>query len=212
MKTALVLIASLAIAALVGCGGNSNIKEDPAALHGDYSGKDNSGSYAVIRARGNIPHVPESNGKQARYSQDEVDQILHFDADCQAQLYEQLPGTAQAAFKEGGWSAVATGIGEGLFAMAFPGAIIHQYVAGGAGIGAAIGANSGRYRQETSEMGALGYCMLLQAWDAKDRYHILEGINIVPWYGNGKVELPKAVDSTTATTLPHVQRSTPPPR
>lgn len=206
------LIAILATAVLAGCGGNSNIKENPAALHGDYSGKDNSGSYAVIRDRGNIPHVPESNGKQAKWSQDEVDQILHFDADCQSQLYEQLPGTAQAMIKEGGWSALATGIGEGLFAMAFPGAIIRQYIKGGAGIGAVTGANSGRYRQETSEMGALGYCVLLQAWNAKDRYHILRGLSIVPWYGNGKVELPKAVDNTTAPTLPYVKSSTPPPR
>ena len=130
--------------------------------------------------------------------------MLHLDAHCQAELFKQLPGWAQAIVKEGGWSALAVAVGQGAFASAFPGAQVARYILGGLGYGAFAGANTGRYRQDGSEKGAMAYCMLLQTWESNQRYGILEGILIVPWYGNGQVELPKAADKVDAPTLPRV--------
>ncbi len=187
------------------------LKSDPAALHGDYSGKDFSGSVAFVLAPGDIPGIPESKGKRARWSPVEIEQTLYIDADCQSQLYLQLPGVMQALVKEGGWSALATAVGEGLFASVFPGAAVATYMRGGAGIGAATGANTGRYRQDSSVKGALGYCDVLNLWETKYRYpgH-LTGINAVPWYGNGQTTLPKAKDSRDAPTLPPIRGYLPP--
>lgn len=204
------LIAALAILGLGlgGCAGidaGGNLHEDPAALHGDYSGKDFSGSFAVIRAPGDIPGIPASNGKRARWSPIEQKQVLYIDADCQKQLFEQLPGWAQALAKESGWSALATAVGEGGFASAFPGAEVTRYFLGGLGYGASAGLNTARYRQDSSEKGSLGYCALLNVWETKSRYPgNLEGINIVPWFGNGHATLPDTTDATTAPRLPHV--------
>ena len=213
MKTALRLIAILAMAALLaGCGGGvQNIRENPAALRGDFSGKDFSGSYAVVLTAGDIPHAPDSKGKRGRWSQIEVDQVLYLDAYCQSELFKQLPGWAQAIVTEGGWSALAVAIGEGGFASAFPGAEVARFVLGGFGFGFATGANTGRYRQESSAKGAQGYCVLLQVWEAKNRYKILEGVHVVPWYGNGNTGLPKARDRTSAPRLPYVPSGQMPP-
>lgn len=206
MKTKWFNVALAAMAALLlagcGAGGMENIRKDPAALKGDLSGKDFSGSYAPIRAAGDIPHAPASNGKQARWSQIEVDQILYLDAYCQSELFKQLPKWAQAIAGEGGWSALATAVGEGAFASAFPGADVARYVLGGLGFGFASGANTGRYRQDGSEKGAMAYCMVLQIWEARNRYQILEGISAVPWYGNGTTTLPKATNSTSDPATP----------
>lgn len=210
MKT-IVNIALAAITALLLVGCATTIKEKPAALHGDYSGKDFSGSYAIIRAAGDIPHTPKSFGKQARWSQTEVDQILYLDAHCQSELFKQLPTWAQAIVQEGGWLALATAVGEGAFASAFPGADVARYVLGGLGFGFASGANTGRYRQDGSEKGAMGYCMVLQIWEARNRYQILEGINAVPWYGDGTTTVPKATSKAEDPTLPHVSGAFPLP-
>lgn len=215
MKRIISLIAVVAMLFLgAGCAhidAGGTIHKDPAALHGDYSGKDSSGSFAIIRDAGDIPHVPESNGKTARWSQVEVDQVAYLDAVCQQQLFEQLPGWAQAIAKEGGWTALAVAIGEGGFAAAFPGAEMARYFLGGLGYGAAAGANNGRIRQDSSEKVAVGYCVLLQVWDARNRYHILEGINVIPWYGNGHTELPGAENSSGKQPLRHVDQGDAPP-
>ncbi len=154
-----------------------------------------SGTYAVVPEAGNIPYVPESNGKQARWSNVELSQVLYLDKYCQEKLFPQLPGWAQAIVKEGGWSALVIAIGEGGFAAAFPGANIARYMLGGLGYGFAAGTNTGRYRQSTSEKAAQSYCVARQVQDAGQRYGILGGIEIIPWYGNGRVSLPKATDS-----------------
>lgn len=206
--TALLAVTALFLGA---CSSVNTIREDPAALHGDYSGKDFSGAYALVRVAGDIPGVPESKGKKARWSQTEVNQVLYLDAHCQTELFKQLPGWAQAIVKEGGWSALATAIGEGGFAAAFPGAEVARYMLGGLGFGLATGANTGRYRQDSSVKGAQGYCVLLQVWEARNRYHILEGILPIPWYGNGETTLPKASDTAQTPTLPHVTNSGAPP-
>ena len=210
MKTSywLAILASVVLA-LGGCGTKA-IKKDPAAPHRDYSGKDFSGAYAVVRVASDIPHVPLSKGKQARWSKIEVDQMLYLDAHCQSELFKQLPDWAQAIVKEGGWSALATAVGEGAFASAFPGVEVAHYVLGGLGFGTAIGANTGRYRQESSLKGSQGYCVLMQVWDVRNRYSILEGILPIPWSGNGAAKLPKASDATSAPTLPPANRSAPP--
>lgn len=208
-------IAILAIAVLlVGACSTNTIKENPAALRGDYSGKDFSGTVAFVSVASDIPHVPSSRGKKPRLSQIEVDQFLHLDAHCQAELFKQLPGWAQAIAKEGGWSALAIAVGQAGFAAAFPGAEIVRYFLGGLGYGAVAGANTGRYRQESSEKGSMGYCVVLEMWAVQNRYPgTLEGFLAVPWYGNGQTTLPKATDSTTAPTLPYVGNSRlPPPR
>ncbi|MCR4275890.1 MAG: hypothetical protein NUV90_00700 [Candidatus Parcubacteria bacterium] len=209
------ILASISLFGLIsGCATDiaGTIKKDPAALHGDYSGKDLSGAFAVIRAPGDIPHLPASNGKRARLSQIEIDQILYLDADCQAQLFEQLPGWAQAVVKEGGWGALATGIGEWAFASYFPGAVVSHYLQGGAVLGAVTGANSGRSRQETSAKGAQAYCVILQLYETKNRYPgTLPGINVVPWYGNGDVGLQKSTNATTDPTLSPVRGNQMPP-
>ncbi len=216
-KTFAIFAALAALTTLSGCASidaGGNMCGDPAALHGDYSGKDFSGSFAVIRAAGDIPGIPASKGKRARWSKIEKEQVLYLDADCQQQLFEQLPGWAQALAKESGWSALATAVGEGGFASAFPGAEVTRYFLGGLGYGASAGLNTARYRQDSSEKGSLGYCVLLQIWETKNRYpgH-LEGINVVPWYGDGHTSLPDATDATTAPQLPHTAKRTPlPPR
>lgn len=204
-------LAIVAMLALGACATTDTIKKDPAALKGDYSGKDFSGSYAVIATAGNIPHAPTSNGKQARWSATERDQLLYLDAHCQAELFKQLPGWAQAIVTEGGWSALAIAVGEGAFASAFPGAAVARYVLGGLGYGAFAGMNTGRYRQDGSEKSAQAYCVMMQVWDTRNRYHILEGINVIPWYGNGNTEMPKPTSDAKKPTLPHVSdRGLPP--
>ncbi len=162
---------------------------------GDRGGKF-SGAYAVVPAAGDIPYVPASNGKQARWSKVERTQILYLDKYCQGKLFHQLPGWAQAIAKEGGWSALAIAVGEGGFAAAFPGADIVRYMLGGLGYGFTAGMNTGRYRQSTSEKSAQGYCVEQQVRDANHHYHILGGIEIIPWFGNGRTTLPKAADSS----------------
>ncbi len=213
----LVLAAFAALSLLGGCASidaGGNLHKDPAALSGDYSGKDFSGSFAVVKLPANIPGVPESNGAHARWSDTEIQQVLYLDADCQKQLFEQLPGWAQAIAKEGGWSALAVAVGEAGFASAFPGAETVRYFLGGLGYGAAAGMNTGRYRQDGAEKGSIGYCVLLQAWEAKSRYHILQGINFVPWYGNGHTSLPAATGNVSDPSLPYVNTGgvTPPGR
>lgn len=195
---------------IVGCGSNPVINEKPAALGGDYSGKDFSGSYAVVMTASDIPGVPASKGKKARWSDEEVKQVLYLDAHCQAELFKLLPGWAQAIVKEGGWSALAIAVGQGAFASAFPGAEVARYILGGLGYGAFAGMNTGRYRQDSSEKSSMAYCMVLQAWDANRRYGILEGALIVPWYGNGQVELPKATSKTSDPVLPRASGDRPP--
>ncbi len=202
------LIAVLAMLSLAAC---STINKDPAALHGDYSGKDSSGSFAVILAAGDIPGVPESKGKRARWSDTEVEQVLYLDADCQAQLYEQLPGWARAIVEEGGFSALAVAVGQVGFAAAFPGADLVRYFLGGLGYGAFAGANTGRYRQDSSQKAAVGYCVIMQIWEAKKRYGILEGVNAILWYGDGQSTIPKAINDRKAPTLPRVGGNDMPP-
>ena len=207
--TALLLSGLLGGCASIDAAGN--LHKDPAALSGDYSGKDFSGSFAVVRLPEDIPGVPESHGAHARWSETEKQQVLFFDGDCQKQLFEQLPGWAQAIAKESGWSALAVAVGEGGFAAAFPGAEVTRYFLGGLGYGAAAGLNTGRYRQDGAEKGSIGYCVLLQAWEAKSRYHILQGINFVPWYGNGHTSLPAATDNISDPTLPYTNSGGAPP-
>ena len=203
------ILASITLFGLLGgCATDiaGTIKEDPAALHGDYSGKDLSGAFAVIRAPSNIPYLPASKDKEARLSDIEIAQILHLDADCQKQLFDQLPGWAQSVVKEGGWGALATGVGEWAFASYFPGAVVAHYLQGGAVLGAAGGANSGRARQESSTKSAQAYCMVLQLQETKNRYPgTLSGINVVPWVGSGKVMVPKATNAVTDPTLPPIR-------
>lgn len=160
-----------------------------------------SGTYAVVPAAGDIPYVPASKGKQARWSEVERTQVLYLDQYCQGKLFNQLPGWAQAIAKEGGWSALAIAIGEGGFAAAFPGAEVARYMLGGLGYGFAAGTNTGRYRQSTSEKSAQAYCVAQQVKDANHQYHILGGIEIVPWFGNGRTTLQKATDSKKPPTL-----------
>lgn len=207
-------IAILASITLGACGGTGTIKPDPAALHGDFSGKDFSGAVAFVPVASNIPRVPASNGKKPRLSEVEIEQMLYIDAHCQTELFKQLPGWAQAIAKEGGWSALAIAVGEAGFAAEFPGAEVARYFLGGLGYGFFAGTNTGRYRQESSEKGSQGYCVVLQMWAVQNRYPgTLEGFLAVPWYGNGQTSLPKATDSPTAPTLPHVSNSRlPPPR
>jgi len=214
-NSSLILVAILATTILSGCAGidaGGTIRKNPAALHSDYSGKDFSGSFATIRLPGDIPGVPESKGKRARWSQTEVEQVLYLDADCQRQLFEQLPGWAQAIVKEGGWSALVIAVGQGGFAAAFPGARMANYALGGLGYGFAAGTNTGRYRQDGSEKSAVGYCVVLNAWEAKKRYGMLQGINFTPWYGNGHSELPKPANDRNAPILPPAMYNGPPPQ
>ncbi len=183
---------------MAGCAGidaGGNIHKD---------GRNFSGTFAVVKLPGNIPYIPASNGKGARLSQIEIDQILYLDASCQQQLFEQLPGWAQAIVKEGGWSALVVAVGEYGFASAFPGVELVRYFLGGLGYGSAAGINTARIRQDGSEKAAQGYCVLLQVWELKKRYHALEGVSIIPWYGDGHVAAPKATDKTSTPTLSHV--------
>ncbi|PIR82970.1 hypothetical protein COU19_03095 [Candidatus Kaiserbacteria bacterium CG10_big_fil_rev_8_21_14_0_10_56_12] len=188
ITTSAVAVAAVLMLGLLG--GCSTIDPDAPALHGDYSGDGFSGAVAVVRLPGDIPHVPESRGKAARWSSVEMSQVLFLDADCQRQLYSKLPSWAQAIAKEGGWGALAVAVGEGAFVSAFPGADVVRYVLGGLGYGAAAGANTGRYRQDGAEKAAQGYCVMLNAWEAKQRYGILTGLNFVLWYGDGHTSLP----------------------
>lgn len=215
IKVCLAALASLAAIILGACSAidaGGTINEDPPALHGDFSGKGFSGAYAVIPAAGDIPHVPASKGKRARISQVEIDQILYLDGHCQSELFKQLPGWAQAIVKEGGWSALVVAVGQTGFASFFPGADLVRYFLGGLGYGFAAGTNTGRYRQDSSEKSSQAYCMILQAWDAKRRYPgTLEGVQIIPWYGNGHIEAPKATSDAKAPTLPPVKGDEMPP-
>ncbi len=208
------LVAVLLIGATTGCavtGAGGTIHEDPAALHGDYSGKGFSGSVAVIRLPGDIPHVPESNGKRARWTQVERDQVLYLDADCQMQLYKQLPGWAQAIVREGGWQALATAVGQMALKIAVPELDVVRYALAGMGYGAPSGANTGRYRQDSSEKSAQGYCLIMNGWEAKKQYGILPGVNFIPWVGDGHSELPAAESGGSGHGLPKITNDEPPP-
>ncbi|MFA7302581.1 MAG: hypothetical protein WC030_02430 [Candidatus Paceibacterota bacterium] len=199
------LVATALLFGLAGCAAidaGGTIRKDAAALHGDYSGEGFSGAVSVVRLPGDIPGVPESAGKTARWSQIEVEQVLYLDADCQRQLFDQLPGWAQAIAKEGGWSALAVAVGQVGFAAAFPGADLARYFLAGLGYGFPAGANTGRYRQDGAEKSAQGYCVVLNAWEAKKRYGILAGINFTPWHGNGHTTLPKAQSAPATQPLP----------
>lgn len=180
MKNAKGRIAILAIAVLLSACGAVEKRDS-----------DFSGTTAFVKLAPDIPGVPVSNGKQVHWSSLEIQQVLHLDASCQKQLYDQLPGQMQALVKEGGWNALAVAVGEGLFASAFPGAQISRYVLGGAGLGAALGTNVGRSRQESSVKIAQADCMMFQMQEARRAYPgTLNGVGVVRWVGNGQTKLP----------------------
>lgn len=207
MKVNIICFAAMTALLVVGCAGTSIIQEKPAALSGDYSGKDFSGAFVMVPDACDIPGVPESDCKKARprWSSIEKKQVLHIDAHCQAELFQSLPDWAQAIAMEGGWSALAIAVGEAGFAAAFPGADTVRYFLGGLGFGFAAGANTGRYRQEGSEKAAVGYCVTLKVVRAQQRYQILTGLDAVPWFGNSRTTLPKVTDKADAPTLPYVE-------
>ncbi len=163
-----------------------------------------SGAYAIVRAPGNIPGIPESNGKTARWSQIEVKQIDYLDLSCKEQMFKQLPGWAQAIAEESGWAALATAVGEYGFASAFPGVDTVRYFLGGLGYGAFAGINTARIRQDGSKKSSQSICVMQLIQDTNARYHALEGIYAVPWVGDGRTTLPPATDPLTAPMLKHV--------
>jgi hypothetical protein len=163
-----------------------------------------SGTVAAILDPGNIPHVPESNGQSARWSQTELDQLFYLDATCQKQLYDQLPGYLQAMVKEGGWGALFTGLGQGGFSLPFPGADFGMYAEGGAAYGGIAGLNTGRIRQDQGNAVALSTCAMELASMWQNRYHILQGVALVPWVGNGSATLPAPKDPASRSSLPYV--------
>lgn len=176
-----------------------------------------SGASVPVKLPPNIPGVPESatpdGGMKVRWATIEIDQYLYLDASCQDQLFNYLPGWAQAIVKEGGWGALATAVGEGAFASAFPGVEITRYVLGGLGFGAAVGANTGRYRQDGAEKASAGYCTTILVYLAQNKYGILEDVGAIPWYGNGRTTLPEPTPGATipARTAPQGNRRPPLP-
>lgn len=188
------------------------IKAEPAALKGDFSGKDFSGGYALVGAAADIPHIPESKGRRARWSQVEEDQVLFLDGHCQRELFKKLPKWAQAYAKEMGWKALAIGVGQGIFAaIAYPGIEIVRVVLAGMGYGAVIGADTARVRQDVGEKSSMATCMSYMVWDTRLRFPgNLEGTYVVPWVGNGHVPLPETKDAVTAPKLPPLRYNIPP--
>ena len=216
MKKVLLLAVALAAVVVTGCasidGGGGIIHHHPAAIKGDYSGKDFSGSFAMIPDDCNIPGVPASACAKARprWSQIEVDQVLHIDANCQVWLFKQLPPWAIKILSEGGWGALVTAVGETGFAAAFPGAKLVRYFLAGLGYSLPSWANNGRIETEQSQYSSAGYCATIKIRRAQKRYHILRGWDAIPVVG-GHTTLPVPTDSVNSPQLPYVRGGTLPP-
>ncbi len=158
-------------------------KKDPAALHGDYSGKDFSGT--------------ESNGNCPVWDETKVAQALSIDAQCQRSLYFKLPPDMQSYIREAGWGAFWTAVGEGLFSLPFPYTKVAQYALGGAGYGAAAYTNNTRIRIDSSAKSFQGYCDVMNTWSAQQDYpgKVLAGFNAILWTGHGDVPAPSVKDN-----------------
>ena len=204
MTTKTTLLRGLSLAALTSlvaaCGtvgkpldAGGTVTAHPAALTGDYSGKNFSGTAVPVPDDWDIPGVPESNGKRPVWTALDNEQFLHIDGRCQESLAAHLPSWALTYAREMGWGALAVAVGEAGFAAAFPGADLVRYFLAGLGYGGIVYANNTRIQLNAAEKGIQGYCVTLKTFRAQQDYPgmVMDGWDVIPWNGPGHVSLPK---------------------
>jgi len=181
----------LAAVAVIGLSGCATIDRNAVEHNQANPGSAYSGHNVAVKLPGDIPGIPESNGKPARLSQAEVDIINHLDASCSTQIAPHVPGYGQAMVKEGVAGAVTTGAGEAAFSLPFAGADAASYGLGGLAYGGIAGLNTGRIREDQAIRVVVSQCARDFVNDVKNRYPgNLEGVYLEPWVAPGSATLP----------------------